>query len=79
MLSLGLCFSGDTERRVAFYDMEKDAYEEDDNSDYVWEGERLTYVVCSNSYKNRFLERVKNPIRHSVLPEIVEPSYQPGP
>ncbi|XP_078359757.1 gamma-aminobutyric acid type B receptor subunit 1-like isoform X1 [Oculina patagonica] len=32
---------GDTERRVAFYDMEKDAYEEDDNSDYVWEGGKV--------------------------------------
>ena len=39
MISLGLCFLGDTEKRVAFYDMESDAYEEDDSTDYVWEGE----------------------------------------
>lgn len=71
MLSLGLCLLGNTERRVAFYDMEKDAYEEDDNSDYVWEGERLPSVGCSK-YKTRFLQRVEDPLHHSILPEIVE-------
>lgn len=53
--TLSYCFLGDTERRVAFYDMESDAYEEDDNSDYMWEGESLSWVVCSN-YKDRFIE-----------------------
>jgi len=32
---------GDTERRVAFYDMETDTYEEDSDSDYMWEGGKV--------------------------------------
>lgn len=45
ILIFGLCVLGDTERRVAFYDTENDAYEEDGKSDYMWEGERLPIVL----------------------------------
>ena len=41
-LSFGLCVLGNTERRVAFYDMENDALEEDGISNYKWDGERFT-------------------------------------
>ena len=44
-ISFGLCVLGDTERRVALYDMEKDALEEDDPSNYKWDGERLPVVL----------------------------------
>lgn len=47
--------------------MESDAYEEDDNSDYMWEGERLSWVVCSN-YKDRFLKQVEDFLYHSKIP-----------
>lgn len=32
---------GNTERRVAFYDMENDTYEEDNNSNYLWDGGKV--------------------------------------
>lgn len=44
-LSFGICVLGDTERRVALYDMENDALEEDDTSNYMWDGEKLHAVL----------------------------------
>ncbi|CAH3104404.1 unnamed protein product [Pocillopora meandrina] len=41
---LELCLSrrvGNTQRRVAFYDMENDTYEEDSNSVYSWDGGKV--------------------------------------
>lgn len=35
-----ILFVGDTDRRVAFYNMESDTYEEDDDNNYMWDGKR---------------------------------------
>ena len=35
-----ILFLGDTDRRVAFYNMESDTYEDDDDSNYLWDGKR---------------------------------------
>ncbi|KAM7432495.1 hypothetical protein ABFA07_017083 [Porites harrisoni] len=32
---------GDTDKRVAFYNMESDTYEEDDDSNYMWDGGKV--------------------------------------